>query len=126
MRGDKDRMAVRKIGDGAAERDRPGRVSQRRDEHQTARNVLDGVRKMLPAKRLRVTELIGQDECLPVLLDRFSADTPLRMYRHNEVSKLHRSSETPACGAGHLLPGANGHAQAKAFAANGVFVHTLA
>src|SRR5262249_2858460 len=65
------------------------RADERREEHHAVGYILGSVGKVLAAVSFRISQPVGKNEGLAILLERFDIATRRRMDRHREKAKLH-------------------------------------
>src|SRR5260221_8438639 len=80
---------VRKIDHGGPDFHLRGRAEERGDEHHAIGNILGRVGEVFAAITFAVSEPVGENEGVPILLERFDVAPCRRMHRHREIAEFH-------------------------------------
>ena len=80
---------MRQIGSAGTKPNVFGRMNEAGLEHHAAGDVLHQVGQMFAHKSIVVTQLIGQDNDVPVFSQGFCGAARSRVHGHGEVTKTH-------------------------------------
>jgi len=89
VRGHDHGMAVRKIDHGGPDFHLRDRAQQRGDKHHAVGNVLGRVGEVFAAIAFAVSEPVGENEGVPILLEGFDVAPCRGMHRHREIAEFH-------------------------------------
>src|SRR5438034_5173701 len=80
---------VGKIDHGGPDFHLRGRAEERGDEHHAVGNVLGRVGEVFAAIAFAVSEPVGENEGVPILLERFDVAPRRGVHRHREIAEFH-------------------------------------